>query len=131
MVVLATLCAAEKNPARCLLPAVERYRSERIRRVYAAAVTLDLGFVILSGEHGLLGPRDPIHDYDHLLTAAEAPGLARRVADQLRERGITQVLLFLRPAAEDPLAAPYRLCLEEACRRAAVALTCVELPEES
>ena len=37
MVVLATLCAAEKNPARCLLPAVERYRSERIRRVYAAA----------------------------------------------------------------------------------------------
>ncbi|HMV83272.1 MAG TPA: hypothetical protein PLD20_02215 [Blastocatellia bacterium] len=127
MTVFCTYCSAEKDTADALLPAIRRYRSDRIARIYAAALAAGCGFVILSGEFGLLEPSAPIPYYDHLLLAEEANAQAFRVAAQLKEQGIAQVLFFTLPLAKDEKLAPYHAALRKACETATVKLNFVEI----
>jgi len=121
-----TYCAAAKRPDPGLLPAAERYLSDRISRVGSAAAVLGYPFFILSGKFGLLAPLDPIPDYDHLLTGGEVQDHARRVADRIIELGLATVLFFSRPLDVDPGAGPYRRAAAEACRLAGVEFKLVE-----
>ncbi len=123
-----TCCSARKDPAEEPLPAAWRYRSSRIDAVLALAVEQAAGFRILSGRFGLVAAGEMIPDYDHLLTAAEAPALAERVAAQLGEIAPARVVLFSRDAEADPGAQPYRACCELACRLAGVPCRVVTLP---
>ncbi len=128
MKLFVTYCSAAKAGGEGLLPALERYLSDRIREVYRAARAGGADFRILSGEFGLLRASDPIPDYDHLLTSEEVPARSLGIADQLREIQPEQVVLFSRTLQADPNLAPYRQVMRDGCRLAGVAFEIVEIP---
>ncbi len=127
LTVFCTYCSAEKDASDVLLPAIRRYRSDRIARIYSAALTAGCGFFILSGEFGLLDPNAPIPYYDHLLLANEVETQAFRVAEQIRQHGITQLLFFTLPVAKDEKLAPYHAALRLACQIVHIPLSLVEI----
>ena len=115
-----TYCSARKNERYDMIPAIERYQSIRIRRVYE----LSRGrMLILSGRFGLLRPNTAIPYYDHLLQQEEVNELAERVAMQLRELGVQRVIFV-----EHQLRAlQYREAMARACRMAGVEMVVMEL----
>jgi hypothetical protein len=127
MIVFCTYCSAEKETSDALLPAIRRYRSDRIARIYSAALAAGCGFFILSGEFGLLEPNTPIPYYDHLLVAGEVEAMAFRVAEQVKQQGITQILFFTLPVAKDETLASYHACLRLASLLASAELSFVEI----
>lgn len=127
MIVFCTYCSAEKDAAEELLPAIQRYRSERIRRIYESARNAGCGFYILSGEFGLLAPEALIPDYDHLLVADEIEANAFKLAEQIKRYSITQIVFFTLPVLLDEKLAPYHAALRLACVIASAQLSFVEI----
>ena len=128
MTVFCTYCSAKKDPSPGHLPAIQRYRSHRIKSVYIAAVSLGLKFLILSGEYGILEPSDPIPYYDHLLESSEVPEHSKRVADQLEALGVKDLIFFAGSFSDDENVKPYLDCIESASQEAGIALKFVYLP---
>ncbi len=129
MTLFVTYCSAEKATEETDLPAVERYRSDRISDVFLAAKIAGVDFRILSGEFGLLAATTPIPYYDHLLTDAEVGNHGKKVARQLADLQPTQVVFFSRQVAADPNVAPYRSVMLAACTAVGVNCAIVELPD--
>ncbi|MFN0109789.1 MAG: DUF6884 domain-containing protein [Blastocatellia bacterium] len=127
MTAFSTYCSAEKEIYEHPLPAIQRYRSARIRRIYLAAESAGTSFFILSGEYGLLKPTDTIPYYDHLLTDGEVEAHSLKVAEQISQHGITQIIFFTLPVAADQSLAAYHACLRLACQRTATQLSFVEI----
>lgn len=109
-----TYCSADKDRSPMPLPALERYKSVRIRRVKKAADSQGVGFYILSGEFGLLKPSDPIPYYDHLLTVAEIDQLAGEVGRQLVNEHLSKVTFFA-SATRSSQVGPYEETIKRAC----------------
>jgi hypothetical protein len=126
MKVFATYCSADKSRAEDPLPAIERYHSGRIRSLYNAALSLGAGFVILSGEFGLLDPYERIPYYDKRLGPEEVASHADTVERQLRAMGIDEAVFFARSVADDPHIQPYIDCITLACERAGVPIVIIE-----
>ncbi len=122
-----TYCSKDKSDEPGDIPAIRRYKSARIDNVYAAACKLGVGFYILSGEFGLIPPEQPIPCYDHLLQADQVSHLAGLVAGQIKQHGITGLVYFTQPLAQEPNVVPYHDTLAAACSQAAVALHVIEL----
>ena len=127
MTTFCTYCSAEKEIDAELLPALQRYRSERIRRIHEAARSAGCSFYILSGEYGLLAPDEPIPDYDHLLVADEVEAHAFKLSEQIKRYGITQIIFFTLSILRDEKLAPYHAALRLACTQASVNLSFVEI----
>jgi len=128
MTAFCTYCSAEKISMKGLLPAIERYDSDRIRRIYSASLVCGVAFFILSGEYGLLKPGDPIPYYDHLLLAEEIETQVFKVNEQIKQHGITQIIFFTLPVAADEKLVPYHASLRLACQKASINLSFVEIP---
>lgn len=124
-----TYCSACKDPDPRELPAIRRYLSRRITFVRETARTDGVEFLIFSGRFGLLSPEDRIPPYDHLLRQDEVGPMARRLATQLSEAGISELTFFARPLEEDADTGPYRKAMERACVLAGVDLV-IRLLEE-
>lgn len=127
MTIFCTYCSAEKETAEELLPALRRYRSERIRRIHEAALIAGCGFYILSGEYGLLAPDEAIPYYDHLLVDDEIEMHAFKLAEQIKRYSITQIVFFTLPVWWDEKLAPYHAALRLACALASINLSFVEI----
>jgi hypothetical protein len=125
MTVFCTTCSAEKDRSPGEIPAAQRYRSQRIKSVHAAAERLGLRFVILSGEFGILQPEDPIPYYDHLLLPGEVAVHATLVASQLEALDVSDLIFFCRPFSVDENARAYYDCLKQAAQIAGTALKLV------
>lgn len=124
-----TYCAGPKREDQGLLPAVERYRSRRIRMLALRAAWDRRPFLILSGEYGLLGPDEPIPWYDHLLLAAEVEAMVPPVVRQLQGLRLEALEYHTAPLMSDPRVKPYFDLISAACARAGVALDIHLLPE--
>lgn len=127
MTAFLTYCSAEKETYEHPLPAINRYRSDRIRRIYSAAESAGTGFFILSGEYGLLKPNEPIPYYDHLLVGDEVEAHSATIAAQIKQHGITQIIFFTLPVSADETLEAYHACLRLACQTAATHLSFVEI----
>ncbi len=110
-------CSARKRPDPGPLPALARYDSARLREVARLAAADGARLLILSGRFGLLAAEAEIPWYDQRLAADGVAALAARVAAQLREARVAELVWFTVAPAADPGAAPYG----EAMRRAAAA----------
>lgn len=125
MTALSTYCSARKDPSPGMLPAIRRYRSRRIQRVYQAARSLEVPFYILSGAFGAIAPEREIPYYDHLLRAGEVDALADTIAGQLH--GIGSLAYFTRPLESDANLRAYLDAMAAGCRRAGIRLCVLEL----
>jgi hypothetical protein len=123
-----TYCAGPKRDDGCLLPAVDRYRSRRIRTLALRAASELRPFLILSGEYGLLRGDEPIPWYDHLLLMDEVAALVPRVAAQLTALGIGAVEYHTAPLHAEAAVRPYFETITAACALAGAALTIEPLP---
>lgn len=83
-------------------------------------MNLGLGFLILSGEYGILEPCDPIPDYSHLLLPSEVPEHSKLVASQLEDLEVNDLIFFTRPDSIDPNVKPYCDCIRIACQSAKI-----------
>ena len=110
-----------------LLPALRRYRSERIERIHKAALITGCSFYILSGEYGLLAPGELIPYYDHLLMADEIETHACKLIEQIKRYSITKIVFFTLPVSRDEKLAPYHSALRLACTIASISLSFVEI----
>jgi len=128
MTVFCTYCSAKKDRSPGELPAIQRYRSHRIRSVYIAAVSLGLRFLILSGEYGLLEPADPIPYYDHLLQSSEVSEHSKRVAGQLEALGVKDLVFFSVSFSDDENVKSYCDCIRFASQKAGIEFKLVDLP---
>ena len=127
--VFVTYCSAKKNHQSDLMPAVERYQSKRIRKVYSAAQELGVNFYILSGKYGIIGSRDLIPDYDYRLVSGDIPECSQKIEKQLKILKIEQIIFFMRPLSENRTVKPYLESIQLACRKSNISLTVVNLTE--
>ncbi|MEM9326788.1 MAG: DUF6884 domain-containing protein [Bacteroidota bacterium] len=115
-----TYCSAAKDKSAVELPAISRYRSERIRYVHEAAKAKGAKLLILSGAYGLLAPEDPIPYYDHLLAPHEVATLSQKAAMQLREQGISTLDFYMVDVSQDGHVKAYLDCMTAAAEQAGV-----------
>lgn len=115
MMLVCTYCAGPKRNDGGLLPAVDRYLSERIKRLLGRALAQGSPFRILSGKYGLLSPDQPIPWYDHLLAPDEAANLAPAVAEDLGALPIDGVEYHTADPHDFPVIAPYLEVMKAAC----------------
>lgn len=129
MSALCTYCSKRKSHESGEIPAIRRYKSERIERVYQAARTLTLPFFILSGRFGLVRPEECIPDYDHLLKPDEVPALATRLVEQMDRYGLGGLVYFTEPLVGNVRRVPYHAALSAACFVSSRPFLAVELEE--
>ena len=110
----ATYCSAKKDTATGLVPARERYTSDRITGVEKRAQLTDARFAILSGKFGLIPPDTPIADYDHLLQRTQLTEMTNTVAHTLEAWGVTQVHWFSVAFEMDPNVHLYKTVMADA-----------------
>ena len=124
--VLVTYCAREKRQDAGLLPAWERYLSERVRSVFERAERAGVRCFILSGQYGLIGAEHLIPWYDCLLRPGDVDGGVVRVAQQLRDHQVESLVYHtVNPDVEEEVR-PYRDLLERASVEAGVPIEFVE-----
>lgn len=97
MRVIVTVCSKDKDRSKNDMPAYQRYKSPRIKRVRSIARKQNLPFYILSGEYGLIGDDEIIPYYDHLLNEDEVHNLSLLVKDQVKLTGITSIEFYAEP----------------------------------
>lgn len=127
---LCTHCSAKKRHDPSDMPAILRYKSQRICDVHTAALSLKAGFFILSGKFGLLRPCYPIPDYDHKLTDPEVEAHSKTVAAQLAESAVDHLVYITQAVADDQNLKPYLETIRRACALTSVSLFVLQLPGE-
>jgi hypothetical protein len=116
----ATYCSAPKRDDPGQLPAIERYRSQRIARAAHEASQEGARFGILSGTYGLIGPKEPLPWYDHLLQEDEIAPMVPGVAERLRAWAVTEIVWFTVDPALDAFVSRYAAVLERAAKSVAI-----------
>ena len=116
MKIIVTYCSGPKRKDGGLLPAIDRYLSERIRILHQLATADAAEFRIISGEFGLLSADQPIPWYDHLQSPEEVGELAQNVAAGLTDLQADAVEYHTADPARFPDVAPYHEVIEAACR---------------
>ncbi|MEW6049725.1 MAG: DUF6884 domain-containing protein [Candidatus Zixiibacteriota bacterium] len=116
MRVFCTFCSKDKSDASGLLPAIDRYLSDRIRGVHECAIADKVELFILSGKYGLIHCDTKIPWYDQFLNVDQRPKIIQQVKWQLADYSITQVTYYTRLPEDDPRYTPYNRVIEEACR---------------
>lgn len=112
---IVTICGRDKDQRKEPIPAVDRYLSSRIKKIYTLAEKAGLPFAILSGKFGLIYGRDPIPYYDKLLSEADIEAVAEKSLSFLTGNQIKRIIFFPPDPEKDHHVGPYI----ETMRRAA------------
>ena len=123
-----TYCSAKKNNSSKLLPAFDRYVSDRIAIVAKLARDKKQSFFILSGKYGLLAQDELISYYDHLLVESEVDAHSKIVSEQLKLHGIREIEFHMNHLKDEAALLAYLDCMKKASEQCGVSLTIVEAP---
>lgn len=126
MKAIVTYCSAEKNNSSKLLPAIDRYVSDRISFVAKRARDKKQSFFILSGKYGLVAKDELISYYDHLLVESEVDAHSKIVSQQLKIHGIQAIEFHMNHLKDEVALVAYLNCMIKACEQSGVSLTIVE-----
>jgi hypothetical protein len=126
MKAIVTYCSAQKNTSRGLLPAIDRYCSERIARVAKLAEEKELAFFILSGKYGFVAQDELISYYDHLLVESEVDAHSKIVSAQLKFHGIREIEFHMNHLKDEAALLAYLDCMKKACEQCGVKLNVIE-----
>ena len=128
MKAIVTYCSAQKNTSRGLLPAIDRYCSERIVRVAKLAEEKELAFFILSGKYGFVAQDELISYYDHLLVESEVDAHSIIVSEQLKLHGIREIEFHMNHLKDEAALLAYLDCMKKASEQCGVTLSVLEAP---
>ena len=118
MQIYCTTCSKDKSTKEGRIPAIQRYRDQRINSVYHQSQIENKGFRILSGKYGLLSPTDEIPWYDQALLPHEVENMIELIATRLKSENIDFVLFFAKNPKENPDWEPYVNAIIGACEKA-------------
>lgn len=119
METICTICSREKDRAEGLLPAAQRYVSERIMFASQESRRLGKPLLIFSGKYGLLDADARIPWYDQRLEPEGVAGMVPMLVGQLRDKGVTTIIFYSKPPTA-PGWKPYYDALEQACQQTGV-----------
>lgn len=125
--VFCTTCCKEKKKDIGLLPANERYLSERIDFVFNKSEEQQTPFFILSGKYGLIPSDHKIPFYDKKLEKKEVSNMLDLVVGQLRKYDIDEIHFYAIPSELNVEWEPYHQLMELACKKAEVDLFVIYL----
>ena len=117
-----TTCCKDKREDEGLLPATQRYISQRIEFVFNESQRLNKPFIILSGKYGLIDSDLKIPWYDQKLEPENVAGMAPILAKQLGEKGVSKII-FYGKALTTPGWKPYYDALEQSCNQLGISIT--------
>ena len=109
------------------MPAIKRYKSNRISAVHRTALAQNIPFLILSGKHGLLKPIEPIHYYNYLLKPDDINDHAIKVANQLMKLGVQVLVFYTKSVEKDKNIISYIECIKNASHIAKVKFKLINL----
>ena len=112
MKILVTICSKNKKDSSGLLPARQRYVSDRINYCKDIALNHDIPFYILSSKYGLINSSYLIGNYDHLLEFSEIDNFVNIINKQIQSDKISEIDFYFKDR-EDWL--PYIESLKLAC----------------
>ena len=87
-----TYCSKNKREDEGKLPAIQRYNSERIKRIKQLADSKREDFAILSGKHGLITAKTQLTYYDKLLQKEDVKILLPKVRKFLRNKKPAKII---------------------------------------
>lgn len=120
MKIYCTYCSGDKKNNPYWLSALERYNSERIRKVYSFSVKDKVEFHILSGLFGLIHHQHEIMYYNYLLPINEVEHLSKIVAFQIHNYKISKLIYYTKSIKEDPDIRSYYDTIITACNYARI-----------
>lgn len=120
MKIICTICSKVKLEDGKLLPARMRYTAPHISVVEKIAQEQDAPFYILSGKYGLISGDLKIPNYDYYLEPSATGILSQKIANQLKECGITEIHFY---KEKKPTWAPYEIALQKGADLAEIKLT--------
>lgn len=109
----ATYCSKDKKKEDGKIPAVQRYSSDRIQKIFQTAKKKDEKFAILSGKYGLLKAGEKIPYYDKLLRKQDIEKLVPKVRKFLREEKISEVIYHTKKVEGQRV--PYFQLIKKSC----------------
>lgn len=119
---LCTTCCKDKRDNDELLPATQRYISERIEFVFKESRRLNKPFIILSAEYGLIDSDSKIPWYDKKLEPETVAGMIPILSKQLLEKEVSTIIFYGKPRTT-PGWKPYYDALEQSCNQQGVSIT--------
>lgn len=126
-----TYCSKDKSREPGTIPAIERYASQRIKSIYASALSVGEPFFILSGKYGLISASYHIPYYNYQLQPREVASLSKKVTGQLQQVGLRKLLYFTKIIAKDGDLFPYLDTMQRACQAASVNFITITMPDDS
>jgi hypothetical protein len=123
-----TYCSKQKSDEESDLPAIQRYRSQRIARVSLQAMMNGCTFYILSGKYGFIAQDYPLPYYDHLLQPDEVTKMVQMVSGQIKSAGVEEIRYFSNNPDFDATLIPYRMVIEKSCQAVGVQLNIEYFP---
>jgi hypothetical protein len=126
--IVATICCRRKREDPGLLPARERYLSERIARSAELAAAAGLPLAILSGKYGLIESDFPIPYYDKLMAPEETAETAAKNAAWLRKNQVGRVIFLVNSPRDDPQVVAYLESMRRGAKEAGARLEVIFVP---
>ena len=127
-VLVSTICCREKDRREGTLPAIQRYRSERIDTVARLARDAGLPMAILSGKYGLIYQDKPIPYYDKLMGEGDLGEIIAANIVFLEKHKIKKIIFLCPDPSLDPHVQPYLRSIQAAARGAACRLETIFVP---
>lgn len=116
MKVYCTYCSKKKDKAPGLLPAIDRYKDDRIIGVHRKAKSNNVELFILSGKFGFIHSDTKIPWYDLLLETNQVPVIVDRLKWQLASYGVTELTWYTELPEDNSKLKPYNCAIEQACQ---------------
>jgi len=127
-ILICTICCREKDQAEGLLPALQRYRSSRIKTVSKLSRKAGWPFAILSGKYGLISADEPIPYYDRLMGEDDLGKIIEKNTVFLKKNGIKMIFFLIPAPAIDPHVVPYLKSMEAAAESTGSELKIIFVP---
>ena len=119
---ICTTCCKDKKEDEGLLPATQRYLSERIEFVCSESRKLNKPFIILSGKYGFIDSDFEIPWYDQKLEPEDVEDFVPHLVEQLCRKEVSEITFYGRPPTT-PGWKPYYDALEQSCNQLTIPIT--------
>lgn len=128
-ILFVTYCTGKKRtyPER-YAPAINRYDSLRIERIYEMSLEKGADFAILSGKYGLIRAHTMIPWYDKKLEAKDIDKVAELVKNFLKREKIKEVAYYEEETSNEDLTL-YKKCIKKPCDELNIKFKEYEIPK--